>query len=73
MYYSHFVSGEEHKRETLVIPVDFSCGYDIYEQLTEQLQGLDIGVLGMVNGRCILSLSTQLQAQYALVGLAMVS
>ena len=31
----------------MVIAVDFSSGQEIYPQLSEQLQNLDIGVLGM--------------------------
>ncbi len=35
--------------EMLVISVDFSMGgSEIYEGIAEQLQGLDIGVLGML-------------------------
>ena len=33
-------------RECMVIPVDFSDGFDIYGPLADQLSGLDIGVLG---------------------------
>ena len=41
-----FLSGQEYDKEVLVIPVDFSHGYEIYEEISKQLQGLDIGALG---------------------------
>ncbi len=37
---------EKFNRDTRVIAVDFSGGYEIYEQLAKQLSALDIGVLG---------------------------
>ena len=30
----------------LVIPVDFSSGLHIYEEISRQLQTLDVGILG---------------------------
>lgn len=37
---------ETYNKEVLVIPVDFSSDKDIYDDLSNQLQGLDIAVLG---------------------------
>ena len=39
-------SEERFGRECIVIPVDFSDGFDIYSSLADQLSDLDIGVLG---------------------------
>ena len=36
---------EKFGRDTRVIPVDFSGGYEIYEPLAKELSSLDIGVL----------------------------
>ena len=40
--------GEKYGRDTRVIPVDFTDGFEIYARLAEQLDSLDIGVLGNV-------------------------
>ena len=37
---------EKYGREVVVIPVDFSDGMEIYPNIAEQLNDLDIGVLG---------------------------
>ena len=37
---------KRHGREVYVIPVDFSGGQEIYPRIAEELQDLDIGVLG---------------------------
>ena len=37
---------EKHGRETLVIVVDFSGGMEIYSMIKDQLDTLDIGILG---------------------------
>jgi len=37
---------EKYSREVRIIPVDFSDGFEIYPQIAEKLQDLDIGVLG---------------------------
>ena len=37
---------EKYGREVRIIPVDFSDGFEIYPQIAEKLQDLDIGVLG---------------------------
>ena len=37
---------EKYGREVRTIPVDFSGGFEIYPQIAENLQDLDIGVLG---------------------------
>jgi len=46
---------EKYGREVRIIPVDFSDGFEIYQQIAEKLQDLNIGVLGKVNrwGRVI--------------------
>ena len=38
-------AGEKYGRESRVIPVDFSGGFDIYDPLAKELSSLDIGVL----------------------------
>jgi len=37
---------EKYSREVRIIPFDFSRGFEIYPQIAEKLQDLDIGVLG---------------------------
>ena len=37
---------EKYDREVIVIPVDFSDGMEVYPNIAEQLNDLDIGVLG---------------------------
>ena len=37
---------EKYSRDTLVIPVDFSGGLEIYDTIAEQIKDLQIGVLG---------------------------
>ena len=37
---------EKYGREVHIIPVDFSDGQEIYPRIAEELQDLDIGVLG---------------------------
>jgi len=46
--YIHVPSPTEEKygSEVHIIPVDFSDGFEIYAQIAEKLQDLDIGVLG---------------------------
>ena len=39
---------EKYGREVCVIPADFSGGQEIYPRIAEELQDLDIGVLGKV-------------------------
>ena len=43
-----FLLEDQYERDTLIIPVDFSSGYEIYGGLASQLQGLDIGILGQL-------------------------
>ena len=38
--------GEQFKKEVIMIPVDFSSGHSIYSEISVQLQGLDVGILG---------------------------
>ena len=40
------ISEDKYNRECRVIPVDFSSGLDIYSDISDQLSGLDVGVLG---------------------------
>ena len=47
LYHTHTPTGEKYGREVVVIPVDFSDGMEIYPNIAEQLNDLDIGVLGM--------------------------
>ena len=46
MYPSCPPTEEKYGREVRIIPVDFSDGSEIYPQIAENLQDLDIGVLG---------------------------
>ena len=39
-------SGSTHKREVLIIPVDFFQGQIVYSHIAEQVKDLDIGILG---------------------------
>ena len=39
---------EKYSREVHIIPVDFSDGQEIYPRIAEELQDLDIGLLGKV-------------------------
>ena len=43
-----FSPEETYGREVCVIPVDFSGGQEIYPRIAEELQDLNIGVLGKV-------------------------
>ena len=52
MHHAHYthklvLTEEKYDREVLVIPVDFSDGMEIYPNIAEQLNDLDIGDLGM--------------------------
>ena len=42
------LSEEKYDCEVCIIPVDFSEGHDIYPRIAEELQDLDIGVIGKV-------------------------
>lgn len=44
---------QKYGRETLIIPVDFSHGMEIYPSLAKQLKDLDIGILGENNGTLV--------------------
>ena len=52
-YYTHIrvldnvPTEEKYGHEVVVIPVDFSDGMEIYPNIAEQLNDLDIGVLSM--------------------------
>ena len=48
---------EKHNREVCIIPVDFSDGQEIYPRIAEELQDLDIGVLGKANNTFLKPLS----------------
>ena len=39
-------SGSSHKREVLVVSVDFSKGQIVYSDIAEQVKDLDIGIIG---------------------------
>jgi hypothetical protein len=45
--HTHTLTEEKYGREVVVIPVDFSDGMEIYPNIAERLNDLDIGVLGM--------------------------
>lgn len=52
-YYAWFdilISEEQYKKEALIIPVDFSSAFEIYNGIAQQLQGLDIAILGIKIG-----------------------
>ena len=40
-------SGNLYNRKVLIIPVDFTDGQPVYENIAKQLADLDIGILGM--------------------------
>ena len=37
---------ERHKKKVLVMPIDFSSGLEVYHEISQQLQELDVGILG---------------------------
>jgi hypothetical protein len=45
--HTHTLTEEKYDHEVVVIPVDFSDGLEIYPNITEQLNDLDIGILGV--------------------------
>ena len=46
-YTNNILTEEKYGREVVVISVDYSDGMDIYPNIAEQLNDLDIGILGM--------------------------
>ena len=40
-------AGNLYNRKVLIIPVDFTDGQQVYEDIGKQLADLDIGILGM--------------------------
>lgn len=44
--FSLSIPEEKHGRESVVIPVDFSGGIDIYKNTQEQIKDFEIGILG---------------------------
>ena len=40
-------AGTLYNRKVLIIPVDFTDGQQVYEDISKQLADLDIGILGM--------------------------
>lgn len=43
----HFcAAGNLYNRKVLIIPVDFTDGQQVYENIAKQLADLDIGILG---------------------------
>ena len=47
IYNVPIITEKKYGRHSLVIPVDFSGGLEIYDAISEQLKDLSIGVLGM--------------------------
>ncbi len=43
-----FVSESQYKRQTRVIQTDFTEGHSIYSAIAQQLEGLQIGILGEI-------------------------
>lgn len=43
-----FVSESQYKRQTRVIQSDFTEGHSIYSAIAQQLEGLEIGILGKI-------------------------
>ena len=39
-------TGQKYGRSVRVIPVDFTDGQEVYPQIAQKLQDLDIGILG---------------------------
>ena len=44
--YNILYSGNLYNRKVLIIPVDFTDGQPVYENIAKQLADLDIGILG---------------------------
>jgi hypothetical protein len=42
-----YAAGNLYNRKVLIIPVDFTDGQQVYENIAKQLADLDIGILGM--------------------------
>ena len=47
LYNNILYSGNLYNRKVLIIPVDFTDGQPVYENIAKQLADLDIGILGM--------------------------
>lgn len=47
-----FVSESRYKRQTHVIQTDFTEGHSIYSAIAQQLEGLQIGILGKIKIKC---------------------
>lgn len=45
--WSDVCAGNLYNRKVLIIPVDFTDGQQVYEDIAKQLADLDIGILGM--------------------------
>jgi hypothetical protein len=46
--HTHTLTGEKYGCEAVaIIPVDFSDGMEIYQNIAERLNDLDVGILGM--------------------------
>ena len=41
------LTGNLYNRKVLIVPVDFTDGQQVYEDIAKQLADLDIGILGM--------------------------
>jgi len=50
-----FVLEEKYGRETLVVPVDFSKGLEIYSEIANQISHLDVGMLSKSVEPCTLN------------------
>ena len=48
IHYNILLSEKKYGRDIRVISVDFSKGLRNFSKLAEQLQGLDVGILGML-------------------------
>ncbi|MCG8625005.1 MAG: hypothetical protein MJE68_23770 [Proteobacteria bacterium] len=47
LHHTHTPTEEKYGREVVVISIDFSDGMEIYPNIAEQLNDLEISVLGM--------------------------
>ena len=47
LHHTHVLTEEKYGHEIVVIPVDFSDGIEIYPNIAERLNDLDIDVLGI--------------------------
>jgi hypothetical protein len=58
----------EYKVKTKIIQIDFSGGHGIYEPIGKELEGFEIGVLGIPLALCVLLLPSKMSDMSDRVG-----